>query len=217
MNLPMQERTVKELKKRKRLGLGVHLNITLGEPLSPPFEITTLLKPGEKFKRPADYFSKTPSAKEVGREYEAQIQCFVKHFGRKPDHLDTHHHLHDHPLFFAALREVAGRWKLPVRRSRIFHLEGHTKQTQELKTTDFLFGNLEAHSHWQENSFLGVIENLPEGTSEVGCHPAYCDARLREISSMREVREEELKLFSNRKYRNVLSHLGIELIRFSDL
>ena len=217
MNLPCSEKTAKDLKKRKRLGLGVHLNVTLGGPLSRPSEIPSLLKPEKRFRRPPDYLEKMPLAKEIEKEYEAQIQSFLKHFGRKPDHFDTHHHLHDHPVFFAALREAALRWKVPVRRSRIFHLEKFSKRIKDLKTTDFIFGNLEARSHWQEDSFLGVVENLPEGTSEIGCHPGHCDASLRQTSSMQDVREEELTLFAQVKFRKLFRDIGIELIRFSDL
>lgn len=217
MNRPLSNQTVRELKKRKRLGLGVHLNVTLGEPLSPRRKIPTLLQPDGRFRRPADYGKNSPVVKEVVREYEAQIGRFAKAFDRKPDHLDTHHHLHDTPLFFRALRQVAEKWQIPIRRSRIFQLEDYAQETQNLKTTDYLFGNLEAHYIWQRESFFGVIRNLHEGTSEIGCHPGHCDGELRKISSMKEVREKELKLFSDRSLRNVLSDQGIELIRFGDL
>ena len=217
MNLPLSENTVKEIKKRRRLGLGIHLNVTLGMPLNKPSEVKTLIKPEGRFRRPADYLTRMPSAKDVVREYEAQIKLFVKRFGKAPDHLDTHHHLHDDPLFFKALATVARKWKVPVRRSRIFQLPTHNKLTNELKTTDYLFGNLEARFIWQRAPFLGVVENLPDGTSEVGCHPGFCDVHLRELSSMQDVREKELRLFSDKAYRKLLSNLDIELIRFSEI
>lgn len=217
MNLPLSEKTVRDLKKRKRLGLGVHLNMTLGGPVSHPADVPTLLKPDGRFRRPVDYAQKRPSEKEVAREYEAQIKLFVKHFADRPDHLDTHHHLHDDPLFFGALKEVAKKWKIPVRRSRIFQLEEFKLKTAGLKTTDYLFGNLEACYIWQRDSFLGVMENFPEGTGEIGCHPGYCDPELRQMSSMQEVREKELRLFSDSTLHKALSRQGIEMIRFSDL
>ena len=212
MNRPLSSQTVRELKKRKRLGLGVHLNVTLGEPLSPRSKVGTLLQPDGRFRRPPDYGKKRPKSREVVCEYEAQIRRFEKHFGERPDHLDTHHHLHDDPVFFEALRTVAEKLNIPVRRSRIFLLENQT-----LQTTDYLFGNLEAHYIWQEESFFGVVKNLPEGTGEIGCHPGYCDAELKKISSMKIVREKELRLFSDRSLRKALSDFGIELIRFSNL
>jgi len=217
INLPLEERTIRELKKRTKLGVGVHLNVTLASPVTSLVRVPSLLKAGKFFKRPADYKKRPPSLKDLVTEYSAQIGLFEKRFGQLPDHLDTHHHLHSHPLFFRALSSVARKWKLPVRRSWIFQLSEFNRETRPLRTTDFLFGNLEARSHWEKDSFLGVVECLPDGTSEIGCHPAYCDARLRQISSFREAREEELKVFSDRKLRKILSELGVELTRFSDL
>jgi len=217
MNLPLAEDTVRALKRRKTLGLGVHLNVTLGTPVNSPSKVRTLLKDGGQFRRPHDYFTKPPSEKEVALEYEAQVRLFLRRFGRPPDHLDTHHHLHDIPIFFKALSLVARKWKVPVRRSRIFQVSEHLSLTKDLRTTDFLFGNLEAQFIWRKEPLLAVAENLGEGTGEIGCHPGFCDSELRRLSSMREVREKELKLFSSRPLRNALSSLGIELIRFSEI
>lgn len=217
INLPLEDKTVKELQRRKTLGAGLHLNVTLGMPVNPPEYVPSLLKLEGRFRRPADYLKRAPARRELLREYEAQIQLFEKRFGRKPDHLDTHHHLHDHPLFFSTISEVARRWKIPIRRSRIFQLSESAKALKGLKTTDYLFGNLEAHSFWKPEPFFGIIRNLPEGTSEIACHPGFCDQKLREISSFQEARQKELKLFSDRRLRAELSSQGIELVRFSEI
>lgn len=233
MNLPLEERTLKALRQRKNLGLGLHLNVTLGRPLTYLSRIPSLVKGAGWFRRPTDYSKRMPIGKEVVQEYEAQIRLFEKRFGRKPDHLDTHHHLHNHPPFFSAISEVARRWKIPIRRSRIFQYKtapsplssppergrgkGEGVKMELLKTTDYLFGNLETHSYWQRESLIGILENLPEGTSEIACHPGFCDRELREISSFREVRKKELKLFSDRRIRKEVSSLGIDLIRFIDI
>lgn len=216
INLPLEIETVRRLKKRRRLGLGLHLNVTLGHPVSPASRVRSLVKDG-RFRRPPDYVERAPSLQELIREYEAQIVLFQRHFGTKPDHLDTHHHLHDREPFFKAVATVGKRWRLPIRRSQMFQRERYEKETQTLRTTDCLFGNLEAEFIWEETPFLGIVETLPEGTSEIGCHPGYCDAELRGISSFREAREKELKLFSDSRLRKILSQLGIELVRFSEI
>ena len=230
INLPIENKTIRALKARPRLGVGLHLNVTLGKPVSRVAvgarrAVPLLTDSNGQFRRPLDYWKKRPLLKDVVSEYDAQIQLFKKNFGNPPDHLDTHHHLHDDLLFFRALAVVARKWKLPIRRSRIFlavgaPLVGAQKgqaQGLPLRTTDYLFGNLEAKFHWQMRPFLGVIENLTDGSSEIACHPAFCDRALREISSFREPRQEELKLFSNKKLRKTLADLEIELIRFSDI
>lgn len=217
INLPLEETVIREIKKRRNLGAGLHLNVTLGKPVNRPSQVPTLVKEESRFRRPMDYLRKMPSLKEVLLEYEAQVQTFRECFGRLPDHLDTHHHLHDYPLFWKALSSLAEKWKLPVRRSRIFQIKSFNGLLKGVKTTDYLFGNLEARYHWEPKSFWGIVENLPEGTSEIACHPGFCDHNLREISSFREGREAEFKLFSNHTLRRRISDLGIDLIRFNQI
>ena len=221
MNLPLTEKTVKELKKRKTLGLGVHLNVTFGKPLTKPSQVSSLLKSGGIFRRPDGYQKKTPQVKDVIREYDAQIKFFENRFENKPDHLDTHHHLHDRPVFFKALVSVARKWKLPVRRCRFFQ-KGSDPGSDPfcfsgLKTTDYLYGNLATKFLWGPVSFWGVVENLPEGTSEIACHPGFYDTDLARASSLCRMREVELKLFSDGKSRKKLAGLGIELVQFSQI
>lgn len=217
VTLSLSDRTIRELKKRRNLGVGVHLNVTLGDPLSRRSDVPSLLGPEGRFRRPPDYWKRLPSRGEVIREYQAQIRLFEKRFSKLPDHIDTHHHLHNHPLFFQAVSSVAKKWEIPVRRSRIFQMSESHARYNGLRTTDFLFGNLEARFHWQMPSFLGLIENLPEGTSEIGCHPGFCDSELRKISSLQGAREKELKLFSDKRLRKRLADLGVELVRFGDI
>lgn len=218
INLPLDTRTVREIKKRPKLGVGLHLNITLGRPVSAGRKIPSLLKPEGIFKRHSDNQKKLPSLKDVVSEYEAQIGLFEKYFGQQPDHLDTHHHLHDHIHFFQALALVAKRFNIPVRRSKIFHIKAYQSRAKNLQTTDYLFGNLEARSHWQLESFLGIVRNLPDGVSEIACHPGYCDENLQKISSFQEAREEELKVFaSSPNLKHLLIQQGIELGRFRNL
>ena len=214
MNLPLSEETVKEIKKRRTLGLGIHLNVTLGMPLSSPSKVHSLVKPDGFFRRPADYEKKRPSIQDLIREYAAQIRLFEKRFGRMPDHIDTHHHLHDRSGFFEAYASVARKWKVPVRRCQFFQKLGE-RETTSLKTTDYLFGNLEAKFCWTPEPFWGVVENLPEGTNEIACHPGFCDTSLRKISSLTDAREKELNLFSDGKLRKRIANLGVELTHFN--
>ncbi len=217
INLPLESDTVRALTSRRRLGVGLHLNVTLGTPVNQAARVRSLIHSSGFFRRPADYGKRKPSVSEVIREYDAQILLFQRRFGRNPDHLDTHHHLHDDQLFFEALAACARKRKIPVRRSKIFQLGTQNSLTRGLKTTDYLFGNLEARTYWQRESFLGIVENLPPGTNEMGCHPGFCDRELREISSMQEVREREFNLFSDSRLRKLLRALGIPFIRFSDI
>lgn len=132
-NLPVRKETVRELLKRKNLGVGIHLNVTFGTPLSKPAKIKSLLgtdglfRPdlksvgaplaGARSKNGRGQAPPLPVSHEVTLEYQAQIDRFTEVFGRKPTHLDTHHQVHDHPFFLKVLCEAAEKNALPVRKS----------------------------------------------------------------------------------------------------
>lgn len=214
VNLPLEDETVRKIRQRKNLGVGIHLNVTLGKPLSSANRIPSLLKNGI-FRRPEDYQKKPPRPEEVFREYDSQIIFFKKRFGKLPDHLDTHHHLHDFPVFFQAFARAAKKWGLPVRRSLPFQKQD--PRCRGLRTTDYLFSDLTARVVWDERPFRSLLNVLPEGISEIMCHPAYCDALLRQISSFQEGRVTELKFFSRKALRREVADGGIQLIRFSQI
>jgi len=66
-------------------------------------------------------------------------------------------------------------------------------------------------------NWIAVLRNLPEGTFEIYCHPAYPDEVLRKWASYVEPRVEELQVVSNPELRKRAARLGIELISFVDL
>ncbi len=72
-----------------------------------------------------------------------------------------------------------------------------------------------------ETGFLDAVEleamlrNLPEGTSELMCHPGYADGALREASTrLVAEREQELVALTRPETRKLVAALGIELIDY---
>jgi predicted glycoside hydrolase/deacetylase ChbG (UPF0249 family) len=62
------------------------------------------------------------------------------------------------------------------------------------------------------------VENLPEGTWELVCHPGYNDADLRGIRTrLRESREQELRILTSQSTRDLLAANGVEMVSFRDL
>jgi hopanoid biosynthesis associated protein HpnK len=63
-----------------------------------------------------------------------------------------------------------------------------------------------------------MVENLPEGTWELVCHPGYNDADLREVHTrLRESREQELRILTSASTRDLLAARGIEVVSFREL
>lgn len=238
-NLPVRKETVRALLKRKNLGVGVHLNITFGKPLSKPARIKSLLGPdglfrtnlksvgaplvGARSKNGREQAPPLPSAQEVALEYQAQINRFTEMFGRKPTHLDTHHQVHDHPFFLKVLCRIAEKNGLPVRRSVSFRRSATTEKSPgseishplrgfemtRVRTTDFFFGNLSPAGYWTREPLVAILQNLPEGVSELMCHPGRHDRALEQISSFRKGRQKEWELFRSSFLRAIMKQAGI--------
>jgi hopanoid biosynthesis associated protein HpnK len=91
------------------LGVGVHLNLSDGEPVAPPELVATLLNDKGEFAGGPEALllrmaKRDVAVREAEQEWEAQIEK-VKEAGIQPTHLDGHKHVHMLPgLFEAALR-----------------------------------------------------------------------------------------------------------------
>jgi hopanoid biosynthesis associated protein HpnK len=63
-----------------------------------------------------------------------------------------------------------------------------------------------------------MVQNLPEGTWELVCHPGYNDADLQGIRTrLRASREQELRILTSPSTRDLLAKNGIEIVSFRDL
>lgn len=104
------------------LGVGCHIVLTDGTPLSPPQTIPTLLGPDGKSFRPslASFFFAVLAGRvkeaDIAREATAQIER-LRQNGIQPTHLDTHKHTHILPGVARPLLAVAEQSGIPVIRN----------------------------------------------------------------------------------------------------
>ncbi|MFZ5801904.1 MAG: carbohydrate deacetylase [Candidatus Omnitrophota bacterium] len=209
INMPLKERLLKKIASQKRLGLGLHLNITLGAPVSPWRSVLSLLSADRQFDRSLLNPCRFPKAGEVFREYENQLCLFRKFFRRLPTHLDTHHQLHDHRFYFAILYRLARKYRLPIRRSWGVRIPG-----LGIRTSDHLFGGLGSKRGWSRGKFGRLLRTLPPGLTEVMCHPGKNDPDLKKASSMTAAREIECRIFRDPKWKRILKQRGIFLTHY---
>jgi chitin disaccharide deacetylase len=63
-----------------------------------------------------------------------------------------------------------------------------------------------------------MVENLPEGTWELVCHPGYNDADLQGIRTrLRASREQELRILTSPSTRDLLAANGVEVVSFREM
>jgi predicted glycoside hydrolase/deacetylase ChbG (UPF0249 family) len=64
---------------------------------------------------------------------------------------------------------------------------------------------------------LNIINNVPEGTTEIMCHPGYTDAAFAEESIYNNQRDRELEILTDPSIKESIRANGIQLITFAQL
>jgi len=70
-------------------------------------------------------------------------------------------------------------------------------------------GNKARYENWAR-----ILRNLPDGTFEIYCHPAYPDDTLRRWSYYLDERQRELEVLKNSALRKLAADAGVELVAF---
>lgn len=212
-NLPLEGALLEDLK-ASRLGVGLHLNLTLGRPISPPEEIPSLLDAEGKFFRDPLRQAAQAKPEEVELELRAQVAVFTRLLGRKPTHLDSHHHVGRHLPVRDVVFALAEELGVPVRCQ-----DAETRRAASergLKNPEHFFGESGPDPYWSSERLLAQLAALPEGISEFMTHPGYFDQDLA-YSRYGRQREVELGGLTDATVREAVEARGIRLCHFGDL
>jgi chitin disaccharide deacetylase len=83
-----------------------------------------------------------------------------------------------------------------------------------LVTTDYFCGIAQTGVLTREGVEL-FLQNLPEGTTELMCHPGYADEDLRRTGTrLQESRQTELEILTDARTRKIVAMQGIRLISY---
>lgn len=196
------------------LGVGLHVNLTLGRPISDPGRVPSLVDEDGQFMRDARAVAARVSPEEARLEIGNQIDAFRRMTGRFPTHLDSHHHVGSHePLlelmfFFSAALKVPLRAQDPETR--------RAARRRGLRTPDHFAGESGPEPYWSAERVLEHLRTLPLGVSEFMTHPGYFDEDLA-YSRYGRQREVELRGLTDPSVRQAIAREGIELIHFGAL
>ena len=180
------------------LGVGVHLTLTLGKSLT---HGKTITKDGMQFKSRKQFYEELSllDEEEVYQEFKAQIERFIEVFHRMPDHLDSHHSVHDAGHLLPISKKIAEEYRLPMRRySNFTYVSGFYGETA---TADTLIHILEEHD--QEEGI------------ELMTHPGYCDLKLYQSSSYHTNRVVELAVLCDERVKSYVKQHNIQLVNYS--
>lgn len=215
VNAPAAEDAFRRAQETRSLSVGLHFVLTFGRPVGPLGPLTRVLKQDGTFERLESGAHASIRPDDVRAELQAQLDRFVSKVGRMPSHLDGHHHVHVLPAVFEVVLDFACQWNLPVRapddRSR------DLLRAAAVVTTGQFLESFYGQGRIAPEHLIRILESLPEGTSELMCHPAVEDPDLAPLSRYSRERASELKTLTASEVRAAIETLGIELIATSAL
>ena len=233
------------------LGVGVHLNLSDGQPAAGRESVTNLVNDRGEFEGGPESLllrlaRRNLSLEEVEREWDAQIEK-VRFAGIRPTHLDGHKHVHMLPGLFEIALRLAKHYGIAA--IRVSHEESSLRsalsagakqhasvvlkqgvQARGLKflardarelaersgvaTPDYFCGIAQTGELTREG-VLRLLEALPDGTTELMCHPGYLDEQLEKSSTrLKFSREAEVEILTDMAVRNNVASQGIRLIDY---
>jgi hypothetical protein len=197
------------------LGVGMHFVLTLGMPLSSMPGLTRDGQLGKWIWAQAE--QDALPLDEITRELDCQYNRFVDVFGRKPTHIDSHHHVHMIPAIFPIVAEFAKRKGVAMRVDREVQAL-HGLSFFSVPTTDG-FSSAFYGEEISEALFLKVLDDSAargESSLEVMAHPAFVDNTVRK-SAYCWPRLAELDVLTSASLKYAIAERGYRLGTFEDL
>lgn len=214
-NAPGFEHAVKLAKQAPTLGVGVHLNLTLLNPLRK--DVRSLVDENENFYRPDAYRTGLAIADldELYNEWDAQIQKVIQS-GIQPTHLDAHHNanlFNEHHL--DVFLDLADKYQLPVR--------GNFETDRSYKTTEYFEPSFDTVISLEKADKVYFLKNLIEKikgsqSAEIMCHAGYVDHVLTQTSSLVEPRIYQTQLLTDSPFADKIREDNeIQLVTFASI
>ncbi len=194
---------------------GLHLTLTDFAPISGKGPLGGISMPSLGALLKANLLGRIDKAA-VEKELDAQLEAFVSHFGRLPDYVDGHQHIHFLPpvrAWLAKRRErlnsggktpwirggpsvqAAPELKIKAKLAIVSWLARGFDS--EMKSLGFpVQGPLLGFYDWTDpGKFLPMLDSLLEQRKDglMMCHPGYVDDTLKRRDALLDARETELK------------------------
>jgi predicted glycoside hydrolase/deacetylase ChbG (UPF0249 family) len=143
----------------------------------------------------------------VAKEVEQQVTAFHHLMRRNPTHIDSHQHRHRHEPARSIVLALATEMAIPVR-----------DFSADVRYTGEFYGQADKGLPYPEGisvkNLLRILEELPSGSTELGCHPAVG----RDLDTMYQIeREQELETLCDARARKAIARMAIELTSYHRL
>ncbi len=207
VNMPGFKDAVKRIRHVLTLGVGLHFNLSEGSPIAPPNWIPSLVDHKGKFSNSLDW-----DESDVMTELKAQMHR-LQSAGIRPTHIDSHGFIQKRMAVCRPMLILARTLKLPMRRT------GWEPDTR-INSLPGVVDNFYANVYFEADGKSLLLDNLhsvPDGISELICHPGYVDEHLPKVSTWTEVREVEYHVLADPEVLQTIRELKIRLINYSQV
>lgn len=221
------------------LALGVHLALSTRLPPAAPASHVPTVAPGGCLRASWADFARAWLTGQVRREeLELELAAQVgraRRLGAKVDHLDAHQHLHLLPGVRPLVEALALREGLPVRwPDRLPRVSWLRAPGPAVKTSLLTLlaraaprppsgvrrvsaGGVFEAGQLTESALLALLESLPPGDFELGCHPGEGRPHVPEDPAWSYGWQSELEALTSPRVRACVERLGVELTTYGAL
>jgi len=238
---------VERAKRLPSLKVGLHLVLVDGRPVLPSREIPDLVDGRGEFSTRLvgaglNFFFRPGVRRQLEAEIRAQFLAFQE-TGLLLDHVNAHNHMHLHPTVLGLILKVGREFGLramrvpyePVfpswrasRRGLVSKLAGWMLlypwiqilkvrlRRAGIRCNDFVFG-LNDSGHLHQDIFLRLLSYVPQGVTEIYCHPATRRCAELDRTMPDYEHEQEFKALVSPAVREAIAASGFQRIAFSEL
>ena len=197
VNAPQTLEAVDLIQKYQMHCIGIHINITLGKPVSNVQDVPSLVNQQGLF-HSSKWWLKNPQVNvvELILEFDNQIALFEKLIGKKPVHISYHHRYDFYKHYPSLAKHLFKKYSIPMRLER-----DEKGYPYEYAYNSSYFIN---QSILQEELLCDVVE-LP-------CHVGFVDKDIMKISSLNLQRMEDSYTVNSQEFKTEYQNLGYHLV-----
>ncbi len=245
-NMPGFNQAVEMAGENPDLGVGAHLNILRGQPVSSAQEVASLLSKENRFVPSVSGLLwkialKRIKPDNIEREFRAQLEKILG-AGIHLSHIDSEKHIHLIRPIFRIVLKLAKEYKInKVRFIEEYCLSTRLGQTiksffislssasmktrmneEGIRTPDRFYGVCDS-GQITGDKLKDVFQSVKDGVTEIMVHPGFISQDMIELEKLigpyyiNTSREKELHALLDERLPEMIADLGIQLINFNQL
>lgn len=202
VNTPQTLQAVKLMKKYQLDCVGIHVNVTLGNPVSNPQNVPSLVDENGNFHQSQWWFENDVNEDELIKEFDNQIQLFKDLTGQVPNHINYHHRYDFYQHYPKLAQHLFSTYQLPMRLERDeegYPYEYAINQSYFLAPQDSL-----------KDYLTGDLIEMP-------CHVGFVDKQIMEISSLNLQRMEDHAKVNSEEFKQIYQQAGYQLVGWNQV